>query len=274
MDLKKIAAAVILLPLFLLLIGWGSTKLLMILVIVMVVGLGTYEYANIAFKNQEEKPIFEMIMGIFFSIMVCFITSVGYSEPIMILAALTTAFILLSAAFMLREGDLSIVLEKTAKVFFGVVLLGFLGGLIVALKAMEQESGGFKLVIALFALTWVNDAGAFFVGSKFGKTKLAPNLSPNKTIEGSLGGFGATILLAAIIGYFCEYIPLNHALWLGLIMGFIGPLGDLFESALKRGAQVKDSGILLPGHGGVLDRLDSVLFNVPVLYLYVFFRFY
>ncbi len=275
MNFKKIAAALVLLPLFILLVGWGSVNTLLIVVLILVQGLGFYEYANIAFKDENgKKPVFEIILGLFFSCLVCFFTTIGFIEPIMIIAALSAAFLLIAVALMLKEKDLSRVLEKAAKVFFGVVLLGFCGGLIVALKAMEPGAGGVKLVGVLFALTWINDAGAYFAGTALGKRKLAPNLSPNKTIEGAVGGFLATMLLAAGIGYFTDFFPIYDALWLGFIMGFIGPLGDLFESALKRGAKVKDSGLFMPGHGGVFDRIDSVLFNAPILYIYVFFMIF
>jgi phosphatidate cytidylyltransferase len=130
-----------------------------------------------------------------------------------------------------------------------------------------------KLVILLFALVWINDAGAFFVGSAMGKKPLAPRISPKKTWEGTLGGFAATVILALLVGLFSR-LSVWQGLFLGVVLGVAGPVGDLVESALKRGAGVKDSGAFLPGHGGVLDRIDSVIFCAPILYYFVVLSHY
>ncbi|WP_034550262.1 phosphatidate cytidylyltransferase [Carnobacterium funditum] len=123
------------------------------------------------------------------------------------------------------------------------------------------------LLLALF-IVWATDIGAYLVGRKFGKNKLAPHISPNKTIEGSLGGVFSALVVATI--YFFVF-PLDFSFGMTVILAILisvsGQLGDLVESALKRHYQVKDSGKILPGHGGILDRFDSILFAMPVLYL-------
>jgi phosphatidate cytidylyltransferase len=115
--------------------------------------------------------------------------------------------------------------------------------------------------------TWAGDIGAYYVGSRLGRRPLAPRVSPKKTVEGALGGVAATVLIAALgSGWVWTRLPLATAVWVGGLLAVVGMVGDLAESAVKRAAGVKDSGALIPGHGGILDRLDSVIFCVPVLY--------
>lgn len=125
------------------------------------------------------------------------------------------------------------------------------------------------LVLGLFLMTWINDIGAYFVGSLMGKTPLAPTISPKKTLEGSIGGWIFTI--AAAVLYFHLFMGKNwgYAISLGIIAGFFGTVGDLIESKLKRSAGIKDSGQLMPGHGGLLDRFDAFIFFLPFVYLFI-----
>jgi phosphatidate cytidylyltransferase len=117
-------------------------------------------------------------------------------------------------------------------------------------------------------ITWANDSGAYFIGRKWGKTKLIPEISPNKTLEGSFAGvvFGMVVSVAVFLA-FPPLGDLGKAVWLGLLIAVVGQVGDLIESAFKRTAGVKDSGSILPGHGGVLDRFDSLVFSFLVLSL-------
>jgi phosphatidate cytidylyltransferase len=143
---------------------------------------------------------------------------------------------------------------------------------LVIIKHHEEDLGGSKLLMMLFALIWINDAAAYFAGNFWGKRKLAPVISPSKTIEGFLGGVSATIILGIVLSFFSPVINFKEGLILGIIIGFAAPAGDLAESALKRGAGLKDSGVLIPGHGGILDRLDSVLFGAPIFLLFILWK--
>lgn len=128
------------------------------------------------------------------------------------------------------------------------------------------------LLLAVFIFIWANDTGAYLIGSMWGKRKLAPTISPHKTVEGWCGGLLCTLLVAVIL----RLLLFPEMSWLvillmGIVVAVFGTIGDLFESGLKRQAGVKDSGSLIPGHGGILDRIDSLLFAVPAVYLLLAF---
>lgn len=125
-----------------------------------------------------------------------------------------------------------------------------------------------NFILAILLLIWINDSFAFLIGKNFGKRKLFPSVSPKKTIEGFLGGVFFTLLAAYFISnYLSFFIPLQWVV-IGAIVSVFGTLGDLVESKFKRQANAKDSGHIMPGHGGLLDRLDSLLFVAPFVYLY------
>ena len=128
---------------------------------------------------------------------------------------------------------------------------------------------GCALVWVLFACTWASDTFAYFVGSAIGSHKLASSISPNKTVEGFLGSIFGTILTALVVGTFVFGLPLVKMAVAGFILAIAATFGDLVESVLKRFANTKESGIFLPGHGGVLDRFDSLLYTAPVFYYFV-----
>jgi phosphatidate cytidylyltransferase len=132
-----------------------------------------------------------------------------------------------------------------------------------------------KLMTTFFAMVMMTDTGAYYTGRALGRHKLAPKVSPGKTIEGSIGGF----ITAAAAGIICKYVffpeaPIAHIAILGAVIGVVSQIGDLAESLLKRGSGIKDSGSIFPGHGGMLDRVDSLLFCAPILYYYASFYYY
>jgi len=126
------------------------------------------------------------------------------------------------------------------------------------------------LVIGLLLLVWLNDTGAYFAGSFFGKHLLAPNISPKKTWEGLIGGVIATLLVSQILAYFIKDYSPKEWLIMGVLCSF-GVVGDLIESLFKRRANIKDSGSFMPGHGGMLDRFDAFAFVIPAVFVYFYF---
>lgn len=137
-------------------------------------------------------------------------------------------------------------------------------------SSMTQYNG--LLLLAIFIFIWVNDTGAYLVGSRWGKRRLAPNISPKKSVEGSIGGL-LLVLLSAVVLRLLLFPELSwlSILLIAAVVAIFGTIGDLFESSLKRQAGVKDSGKLIPGHGGILDRIDSLLLVVPAVYLLLAF---
>ena len=128
---------------------------------------------------------------------------------------------------------------------------------------------GCALIWVLFTCTWASDTFAYFIGTAIGSHRMAPTISPNKTVEGIIGSLIGTTLTAIIIGCFLFGFPLTQMAAAGVLIAIVATLGDLVESAIKRFTGVKDSGILIPGHGGVLDRFDSILYTAPVFYYFI-----
>ncbi|MEE8449308.1 MAG: phosphatidate cytidylyltransferase [Thermodesulfobacteriota bacterium] len=187
-----------------------------------------------------------------------------YSLAVNILAL---GIILLAAINMVGSGELVAALANTGLILLGTLYAGLLLTFLIVIRNSNQ---GQELVFLVFLLTWAQDVAAFFVGRAWGSRKLYPRLSPGKTWEGFLAGLLVSALVAVISWPFLvRELSLLVRLFLGLGVGLIGPLGDLFESMIKRSAGAKDSGRLLPGHGGLLDRLDSLLFSAPFAYLYL-----
>ena len=151
--------------------------------------------------------------------------------------------------------------------FSGFIMIRGLPGRITVAPFPESDQGAW-LMLFVAVCVWATDTFAYFVGRSLGRHKLAPTLSPRKTIEGSLGGLAGGLIVGAVFGNWI-HLPLLHGLAIGAIAGVVGQLGDLFESAMKRELGVKDFGNVMPGHGGILDRFDSLLFVVPLAYLYL-----
>jgi phosphatidate cytidylyltransferase len=193
------------------------------------------------------------------------------SWSVLILLALSS----LVGAIWLRgvEGNPLLVVSATV---FGAVYVGGLlafGILLRHLPGVESAWHGTALVFAPVLLTWSSDTSAYFAGRTWGRRKLIPKVSPGKTVEGAIGAVVGTVLVAAlyswVLGQFGTYrLDLGSAIVFGFVVSIAAQIGDLAESLLKRDAKLKDSGALFPGHGGVLDRFDSLLFTLPLAYLF------
>lgn len=182
------------------------------------------------------------------------------------LAPLLTAVIFMNLALLVLVFPRYKLADLAASIF-GCVYIGWLMSHLFLLRHLSAQ--GFDYLLLTLVLTWATDTGAYFAGLALGRHKLARQVSPNKTVEGAIGGIAASVLAAAALGYYNPWLPLSLFLGLGFVVSVLGQLGDLFESALKRLGGIKDSGQLIPGHGGVLDRFDSLLFTAPVVYYYL-----
>jgi len=159
-------------------------------------------------------------------------------------------------------------LLNTSSALLGILYVGWLFGRHLIL--LRQMPDGRHLVFLLLGITWSGDIGAYLIGIRFGKHKVVPAISKGKSIEGYIAGIVFSVITAlAIRHWLLSSIRLLHVVVLGIGLTIIGQIGDLAESLLKRSANVKDSGRLMPGHGGLLDRCDSMIFIAPALYYYI-----
>ncbi|HEU4940455.1 MAG TPA: phosphatidate cytidylyltransferase [Candidatus Eisenbacteria bacterium] len=178
----------------------------------------------------------------------------------------------------LRRGAGKQAVANSAATFLGFLYIGWLGTHLGALRELpfavrRPYLEGMSYALLPFALAWSCDTAAYAVGRAFGKTKLMPSVSPGKSLEGSIAGLLASIGAALLArAWFARYLTALDAVVLGALVGVFGQLGDLVESLLKRDAETKDSSTLIPGHGGVLDRFDSLLFAAPIVYYYLIFQ--
>ena len=178
---------------------------------------------------------------------------------------LTALVIVAFADALLFEDRIEHAPRRVSLAVLGAVYPGLL---LASLVPLRQLPHGFWWVFLALTVTWANDTGAYFAGRAFGKHKLYPRISPSKTWEGAIGGSLVSIVGACIVQHFClPDLALYGAALVGAGAAVLGPLGDLSESMLKRAYGAKDSGRLLPGHGGLLDRIDALLFNAPFVYL-------
>jgi phosphatidate cytidylyltransferase len=173
----------------------------------------------------------------------------------------------LTAALLLSPGPFERRMKDTAITVFGIIYIGLALSTVTSARLL---SGGEWLVLFLALVTWAADTGAYYAGTLWGKHLLAPRISPKKTVEGLLGGMGLAVAAALLaqVWFVPQLRPMDTAI-LGVVLTGAGLFGDLWESAIKRRVGVKDSGSILPGHGGMLDRIDSLLFTAPAFYYYV-----
>lgn len=182
---------------------------------------------------------------------------------------LPVAVIVVASAALARAEAMTTTITAAAATLFAAAYVGSLAGTIAALRTIAPEADGAWRVTLLLAIVMASDTFAYFAGSAFGRHKLAPRVSPGKTVEGLAGGLLGGIVAALLVRWLgLPALPAPAAVGLGIVVSAFGVTGDLVESLLKRWAGVKDSGRLFPGHGGMLDRLDSLLFGAPVLYYY------
>lgn len=263
--MKRIVPGLLIAGLWLLLLLIGSAPMFN-LVILAVVLIGADEYMRMAF------PAFDSYFDRFtLSCIIALPAGITCFYPFQ--AALLPAFLLSFALsicyFLYRYRMLENCYSHLSRLVMGLFYVGLLGSHLILLRALPE---GAVWVLIATAITASSDSGAYFAGKRFGKKKLCPNISPNKTIEGAIGGLvcavTASVVFATLLLSSVNYLSLVAVTI--TLTGF-GIAGDLTESVIKRGTGTKDSGRCLAGHGGILDRVDSLLFVAPVLYYFLIF---
>jgi len=208
---------------------------------------------------------------------VAFLFDAPTKAPDLLIISIAFFVMLLFVTQMFRfQKDFSKLLAGAGVTLLGVMYVVFLGGFLIATRVGFENVPGLstKLLLFFFVVIFGSDAGAYFAGRALGKHKLAPNISPGKTVEGLIGGIIAAAGFATLATFlFFDELPYKFSIPLAVVMAVVGVLGDLAESSIKRGSKTKDAASILPGHGGLLDRLDSLLFNAPILYYFARFFF-
>ncbi|MCK9216544.1 MAG: phosphatidate cytidylyltransferase [Firmicutes bacterium] len=262
----RVISVIISLPIMIAALYLGGKTLAFLTCLLSIVGL--HEYYN-AFKNADFKP--NALIGFFGAI--CYYAIITINKNSIVLLSSMLFIILILLFFDIIKRDRSIL--DIAITILGLIYIPFLFSNI---QFLQKGNYGRALVLLPFVTAWLSDTLAYFAGINFGKHKLCPKISPNKTIEGALGGIAGSTLFCFIAGaVFYKTgisIPLFHYLIVGILCGITGQIGDLFASSIKRFCKIKDFGRILPGHGGILDRFDSILFTAPTVYIYfkLFFK--
>lgn len=237
--------------------------------------LGEIEFWLLARKKQVRADATAGLLSGFALLTIFYFTSPNRLPDLLMIHFVLLLLIVGSlTAAMVRGAPFDRMILSVAVTVLSVMYIALLGGHLIAVRVGFAPALSRHLLSFFFLVTFGSDAAAYYGGRAFGKHKLAPNVSPGKTWEGAVAGMLASLLLAVASHYwFFLDLPLKFALPLAAVMNVLGVLGDLTESALKRSAGAKDTAQLLPGHGGILDRIDSLLFNAPVIYYFAWFYF-
>lgn len=221
--------------------------------------LAVFEFCELTAIKKPIPLVIASVLYVFFSGI-----PLGYATELALLAL--TLAVSVKLLFFLFSSRL-IVLSKTQKYIY---LVGYIILPVIIISKLPFFKPGFspEIIIGIFILIWANDTFAFLVGKAIGKHKLFEKVSPKKTIEGFFGGWIFALLFSIPVALYLSRESLLHWLAIATIVSYFGTLGDLIESKFKRIAGVKDSGRIMPGHGGILDRLDSVIFVAPFVFLF------
>ena len=273
--MKRILTATVLILAVFALVFFGQLWMITLFAAI-VAELAAYEYLRLAAVGADAHgaklriPVWWMFLGTALTFVVT-LPNFPVEEQLPVLSALT----LVLFAWNGFRAPLIQVLPDTAQGLFGLIYIAYPLTLVPLL--WKQEDGP-ALVLFLMVCVWAGDIAALYIGRAFGKHKLAPRLSPGKTWEGSIASIAGSMIAAGLVIYIADALtargnmllhisePVWQSLLIAAILNIAAQLGDLLESAIKRGAGVKDSGTMLPGHGGILDRIDALLLAAPVLW--------
>lgn len=261
----RILVAILTIPVLLALTYWGEIPFL---IFILAIGLiSFYEFS----KMVTKKNIFPCNLIGFISVAAIILNSYFRFATYELLLLVLLPILLLIELFRNRESAIN----NVSSALLGIFYAGFFPSTFIGIRefyindAQNYINGGF-IIISILITLWMTDSAAYFVGTAFGKHKLFPRVSPKKSWEGAIAGFiFATITLFILKIFLLDFLNWIDIIAFTIIVGIFGQVGDLIESLIKRDAGVKDSSNLIPGHGGILDRFDSLLFSAPIIYLYL-----
>lgn len=265
----RILTALVMAPLAFWIIGWAP-EWLYLLVLLAIVERALYEFFALS-RHAGLKTV--PVIGYVGGAALCLAQAAEIRWPGIpsscVLLVLVASVLLTLTVGLWRPPELKYFLSATAATIFGIIYIGFMLSWLVPLR-FSPSMGSRNLALFLFLVIIFGDIFALFVGRAVGRIKLSPQISPKKTVEGAIGGFFGSLLVAWVFAHwFWQTEPVKTVILNASLVAVAGQVGDLVESALKRAGDVKDSGNLLPGHGGLLDRIDSLVFAVPALWIIV-----
>jgi phosphatidate cytidylyltransferase len=274
-SVARILTAVVLLPILIASILIDQLAIVFCVLAAAAIVLGEIEFWLVARKKQVRADATAGLLSGLALLTIFFFTSPGkLPDLLMIQLVLLLLTVGTLTAAMVRGVPYDRMILSASVTVLSVMYVALLGGHLIAVRVGFQPALSRHLLSFFFLVIMGSDAAAYYGGRTFGRHKLAPSISPGKTWEGAVAGMLASLLLAAASHYwFFPNLPIKFALPLAAVMNVMGVLGDLTESALKRSAGMKDTAQFLPGHGGILDRIDSLLFNAPVIYYFAWVYF-
>jgi phosphatidate cytidylyltransferase len=284
--MNRLITAAVALPVIIASVVVPQLKLLFVAIAATAIVIGLYEFWFLA-KRVGARP--DVVVG--YAATAALLVTFFLGEPALALLLFVVPALIIAAlvAEMLRGAPFDKMILSVGSTVLGVLYVALLGGHLIAVRTGFPQTFGPEaeywvssafidktlsthLLGFFFLVLMGSDTGAYYAGRAFGRRKLAPNISPGKTWEGAVGGLLASMAAAALAHFwFFPELSLRAALPLAAVMNVLGVVGDLTESALKRGSKAKDAAQLLPGHGGFLDRLDSLLFNAPLVYYFALY---
>jgi len=269
-SIARLLTAAVCLPILIASIVIAKLALLFVLIAAVAMVFALYEFWLLARRQQVKADVAAGYLGAAALLTVFYFNEPGKWLDFEMLQAIILVFTMGAlAAAMLRGAPFDKMIMSVGATVLGVLYVVLLGGHLVAVRVGFAAVLSRHLLAFFFLVIMSADMAAYYGGMMFGSYKLAPGISPGKTWEGAIAGMMISLLAAALAHFwFFPELPLKFALPLAAVMNILSVVGDLTESALKRSAGAKDTANILPGHGGMLDRLDSLLFNAPVIYYF------
>jgi phosphatidate cytidylyltransferase len=262
-HVQRWITALVLLPVLFIIIAWGSPEIFLVLILAAIL-LGMHEYNTMAFAPALQREKAQTLLIAFLIPLVFYGNS-----PELLLGVIAFSTLSVFILYLLRIRAEHYDLQPVMKILFGILYVPLLLSYLIWLRRDEQ---GVLWIFFVIVLAFSGDIAAYYVGRTWGRHKLIPLVSAGKTVEGTVGLIIGSALGCLIFSWlFFPQLFYLHALILGVVGSTLGQLGDLCESVLKRTAGVKDAGTMLPGHGGILDRLDCLLFIAPFVYYYRYY---
>ena len=257
--MERVISGVMAIPIVLGIILYGHPGLFFFL-IASIVLIAAHEYFSmIAKAGVSGFPVEGLVLSFL-------LLAIGFFIPQFLMLFGIFIPLTLFVVWCFRGKNVHVALDSISYTLFGILYTAGLGGYFLLISNLE---GGRQMIVFILLFVWAGDSAAFYVGRKLGERKLLEVVSPNKTIVGAVANVMGTLIASLLASsLFFNEITLIHCLIVAFICGIIGQFGDLAESLIKRNCQVKDSGTLIPGHGGVLDRIDSLLYVGPAFYSY------